>query len=41
MTANSYCARDYAMEKSPTRAQHCSRQPHLVKCLQEEDVSLS
>jgi hypothetical protein len=32
------CTRDYAMEQSLTAVQHCSRQPHLVKGLQEQDV---
>jgi hypothetical protein len=32
------CSRDYALEWGPTGAQCCSRQSHLVKFLQEQDV---
>jgi hypothetical protein len=32
------CTRDYAMERGPTGMQQRSRQPHLVKSLQEKNV---
>jgi hypothetical protein len=33
-----YYAREYARERGPTVAQHCSGQPHLVESVQEHDA---